>query len=120
MSYVTVFAAAVPNNHKEDYLAHVRETAEIFKKHGAVQYLECWGSEVPAGELTSFPLAVKCEPDETVVVGFAKWASKTAHDQGMPKVMQEMREGMQAGTLPKPPFDGKRLIFGGFDVILEL
>lgn len=120
MPYIIAYAAAVPSTLKDSYAEHVEQSAKIFKKHGAVRCVECWGVEIPPGKLTSFPLAVKCEPDETVVFGFAEWETKAAHDEGMPKVMSEMQERMKDGTLAEPPFDGKRMIFGGFDVLLEL
>ena len=120
MSFVSAFAAAVPTRNKDEYVMHIREASEIFKKHGASRCLECWGAEVPPGEVTSFPLAVKCGADETVVIGFVEWPSKASHDENMPKVMTEMQDGMKSGALRPPPFDGKRLIFGGFDVIMEL
>ena len=112
MSYIAVYVAAVHCDAKEAYLAHIRQTTEIFKRHGALRCVECWGDEVPDGEVTSFPLAVKCEPGEEVVFGFVEWASKRAHDEGMGLVMATMKEGMKAGTLFAPPLDGKRLIFG--------
>lgn len=120
MSYVTAFAAAVPNTDKDIYIKHIQQSADLFKKHGADHILECWGSDVPVGEITSFPRAVKCKPDETVVIGIVQWPSKEAHDQGMQNVMDEMRDGIESGTLSKPPFDGKHMIFGGFEVILNM
>ena len=119
MIYITAFAAAVPTEKKDDYVAHINETIGIFKEHGAARCIECWGSEVPAGQVTSFPMAVKCEPEETVVIGFIEWPSKAIHDEGMPRVMGAMEQGMKAGTLREPPFDGRRMIFGGFDVVAE-
>ena len=120
MPYIVAYVAAVPSTEKDAYATHVEEATKIFKKHGAVRCVECWGADIPPGKLTSFPLAVKCEPDETVVLGFAEWESKAAHDEGMPKVMNEMRDGMTAGTFAEPPFDGKRMIFGGFDVLMDM
>ena len=119
MLFMTAYVAAVPTKEKDTYFKHIEQAADLFKQHGATRVVECWGSDVPAGELTSFPLAVKCEPDETVVIGFVEWPSKESHDENMPKVMEGMREHMKKGTLGAPPFDGKRLIFGSFDVILE-
>ena len=98
MSFVTAFAAAVPTKNKADYLEHVAQAAEIFKRHGAVRVLECWGSDVPPGEVTSFPLAVKCEADETVAIGMVEWPSKAVHDDQMPKVMDAMGEAMKSGS----------------------
>lgn len=120
MSFLSAFAAAVPTRDKDAYVAHIQETAEVFLAHGALRCIEGWGSDVPAGEITSFPLAVKCEPDETVVIGFVEWPSRASYDEGMPKVMNDMQEGMKSGALREPPFDGKRMIFGGFDVLVRL
>jgi len=67
MSYVDGFVAAVPTAKKEDFRSHSAAMAELFKEYGALSVVDCWGHEVPDGEVTSFPLAVKCQPDETVV-----------------------------------------------------
>jgi len=120
MSFVTVFASAVPTESKSNYLEHVEQAAEVFRQHGAVRVLECWGTQVPQGKVTSFPLAVKCEVDETVSIGIVEWPSKAVHDKGMPKVISEIGKSMNTGTMSQPPYDGSRMIFGGFEVILEI
>lgn len=117
MAYVDGFVAAVPNAEKENYRNHARASAEVFKEHGALRVVECWGDDVPDGEVTSFPMAVKCQEDETVVFAWITWPSRSARDQGMEKVMVDPR--MQPDVNPMP-FDGKRLIFGGFETIVEL
>ncbi len=112
MTFVDCFAAAVSADRKQEYVTHVEKAAAAFTGAGAEGVHECWGVDVPDGELTSFPLAVKAEPGEVVVIGWVIWPSKEARDVGMPKAMaalQEMGEHM--------PFDGKRLIFGGFETI---
>ena len=114
MPYVDAFAAAVPTANREAYIAHASKAADVFKKHGALRYMENWGSDVPDGETTSFPLAVKCGSDETVVVGWAVWPDKATRDTGMQAAMSD--PDMQMGSMP---FDGKRLIFGGFETIVE-
>ena len=88
----------------------------MFKSHGAIRLVECWGDDVPDGEVTSFPLAVKCRESETVVFSWIVWPSKAVRDAGMKKVMSDPR--MTEDNNPMP-FDGKRLIFGGFQKVLE-
>ena len=113
MSYVDCFAAAVPTANRADYLAHAETAADCFKENGAISVTECWGEDVPQGERTSFPRAVECKDDETVVIGFVVWPSKGVRDAGMQKVMGDSR---MAGPMP---FDGKRLIYGGFDALFQ-
>lgn len=116
MSYVDGFVAAVPNKRKEDYLEHARAAAKVFKDHGALKVIECWGEDVPSGEQTSFPMAVQCQDDESVVFSWVLWPSKEARNAGWDKIMQDPR--MDPSTNPMP-FDGKRMIYGGFNQILE-
>lgn len=114
MAYVDGFVAAVPTANRETFKAHAEEFAVIFREYGAVKIVECWGDDVPDGEVTSFPMAVKCQEDETVVFSWIVWPSKETRTAAMEKMMEDPR--MQAADMP---FDGKRLIFGGFDVLLE-
>jgi uncharacterized protein YbaA (DUF1428 family) len=116
MDYIDGFVAAVPNANKAAYIQHARQAAQVFKDHGALALVECWGNDVPEGKLTSFPLAVKCEPDETVVFGWIRWPSREVRDAGMAKAMADPR--LMPSDNPMP-FDGKRMIFGGFEVMLE-
>lgn len=116
MSYVDGFVAALPNNKKQDFLDHSRISGEIFKRHGALKTVENWGDDVPPGEVTSFPQAVQCGDDETVVFSWVVWPSKEARNAGWAKIMEDPE--MSPDTNPMP-FDGKRLIFGGFETILE-
>jgi uncharacterized protein YbaA (DUF1428 family) len=78
--------------------------------------VECWGDDVPEGKLTSFPMAVQRKDDETVVFSWIIWPSREVRDQAMKKVMADPR--LQPNTNPMP-FDGKRLIYGGFEMIVE-
>lgn len=116
MNYVDGFVAAVPTANKEKYIKHAREAAVVFKEHGALKLVECWGDDVPDGTVTSFPMAVKCKPDETVIFSWIVWPSRDIRNQGMAKVMEDPR--LQAETNPMP-FDGKRLIYGGFEMVVE-
>ena len=114
MSYIDGFVAAVPTDNKEKYIEHARLSAVVFKENGALEIIEAWGNDVPQGEVTSFPLAVKCEANETVVFSTVIWPSKEVRDAGWEAIMQDPR--MSEGSNPMP-FDGERLIYGGFEVI---
>ena len=114
MKYIDGFVAAVPTDKQKEYLRHARDAAVIFKEFGALDVVETWGDDVPDGKLTSFPMAVQRKPDETVVFSWVTWPSRAARDEGMKKFMEDPRmQDMQM------PFDGKRMIYGGFQVILE-
>ncbi|MEE4236256.1 MAG: DUF1428 domain-containing protein [Anderseniella sp.] len=114
MTYVDGFLAAVPNAKKQQYIKHAREASAMFKEFGALKLVECWGDDVPDGKLTSFPMAVKKEEDETVVFSWVLWPSKTVRDEGWQRMMKDER--MQMADMP---FDGKRMIYGGFEMVVE-
>ncbi|RVU86059.1 DUF1428 domain-containing protein [Leucothrix sargassi] len=114
MSYIDGFVAAVPTENKEKYIEHARLSAEVFKEYGALEIIEAWADDVPDGEVTSFPLAVKCEANETVVFSSVMWPSKEVRDAGWESIMQDPRMNEENNPMP---FDGKRLIYGGFKVI---
>lgn len=115
MNYVDAFVLAVPTSKRESYTSLSQLSAATFKEFGALRIVECWGDDVPPGKLTSFPMAVKCEPDETVVFSWIEWPSKQARDEGMKKFMTDSRLSKL-----EMPFDGKRMIFGGFVPIIEV
>ena len=114
MTYVDGFVAAVPQANKAAYLDHVREAAALFKDHGAVRMVENWGDDVPEGKVTDFHRSVRKKDDEAVLFSWIEWPSREARDAGMKALMQDER----MKTL-KMPFDGQRLIFGGFSPIVE-
>ncbi len=114
MNYLDGFVAAVPMANKEAFLKHAQEAAVVFKEYGALNVVESWGDDVPEGKLTSFPMAVKREEGETVVFSWIQWPSKAARDSAWEKIMADPR--MQNSQMP---FDGKRMIFGGFQIIME-
>ncbi|MEE2524740.1 DUF1428 domain-containing protein [Hyphobacterium sp. HN65] len=117
MSYVDGYVIAVPTANKDAYRKLAEAMASNFKDHGALSVVESWGDDVPDGKLTSFPLAVKAGADETVVFSWAVWPDKATRDAGMKAVMEDER--MQAIGPDSMPFDGQRMIFGGFEVIVE-
>jgi uncharacterized protein YbaA (DUF1428 family) len=116
MNYVDGFVCAVPTAKREEYRRHAEMAAPVFKEHGALKLVECWGDDVPEGKLTSFPMAVKCGADETVVFSWIMWPSRQARDAGMKKVMADPRMKPDANPMP---FDGKRLIYGGFEMLVD-
>jgi len=117
MSYIDGFVAAVPTANRDAYRKHAEMAADVFKDHGALKLVECWGDDVPDGKLTSFPMAVKKADDETVVFSWIVWPSRQVRDAGMKNVMADPR--VQPNVNPMP-FDGKRLIYGGFEVLVEI
>ncbi|MBM3106129.1 DUF1428 domain-containing protein [Pseudomonas sp. P66] len=117
MSYVDGFVIAVPTANREQFKQHAEEAAVVFKECGAQRVIECWGDDVPDGKLTSFPMAVKCKPDETVVFSWILWPSRQVRDAGMKKMMEDPR--LQPDKNPMP-FDGQRMIFGGFNILVDV
>ncbi|MFJ2690696.1 DUF1428 domain-containing protein [Pseudomonas sp. NPDC087336] len=116
MSYVDGFVAAVPTANREKFRKHAEMAAAIFMENGALSLAECWGDDVPDGKLTSFPMAVKLEENETVVFSWIVWPDKPTRDTGMAKLMTDPR--IQPDINPMP-FDGQRMIFGGFEMIVK-
>jgi uncharacterized protein YbaA (DUF1428 family) len=115
MNYVSGYVIPVPTEKRGAYLKQAQLAATIFKECGALRIVECWGDDVPPGKLTSFPMAVKCEPNEVVVFSWVEWPSKQVHEVGMKKFMADERlESMDM------PFDGKRMIMGGFQAMLDV
>ena len=117
MNYVDGFVAAVPTANRDAYRQHAERAAKVFKEFGALSVVESWGDDVPEGKLTSFPLAVQRKNDETVVFSWVTWPSRAVRDDGWKKVMADPR--LQPDTNPMP-FDGKRLIYGGFETIVSV
>jgi uncharacterized protein YbaA (DUF1428 family) len=116
MTYVDGFVAAVPTANRETYKEHAKAAAVVFKEHGALKVVERWEDDVPEGKLTSFPMAVKRKVDEAVVFSWILWPSRNVRDEGMKKVMADPR--LQPDKNPMP-FDGKRLVYGGFEMLVE-
>ena len=116
MDYVDGFVCAVPMANKQKYVEHATKAAAVFKEHGALRVVECWGDDVPDGKVTSFTMAVKKTDDETVVFSWVVWSSREARDAGWKKVMEDPRMQPEANPMP---LDGKRLIYGGFQIIME-
>lgn len=116
MSYIEGFIAAVPAANKDAYARHAAEAAPLFKEFGATRLVEGWGDDIPDGKVTDFKSAVRAKEDEIVVFGWMEYPSRQARDAANEKMrsdprMKEMGEAM--------PFDGQRMIFGGFEPMLD-
>jgi uncharacterized protein YbaA (DUF1428 family) len=116
MSYVDGFVVVVPKERIEDYKAMARRAGEVWKEHGALAFVECVGDDVPYGELTSFPRAVQAKDDEVVVFSWIVYESREQRDAVNAKVMADPR---LKADMTDMPFDGKRMIYGGFTTLLR-
>ena len=117
MSYIDGFVIAVPTANRQQFIDHARHFDALFIELGALRVVECWGDDVPDGKVTDFRRAVQATADETVAFSWVEWPDKATRDAGMKKMMDDPR--MDPSATPMP-FDGKRMIFGGFDLALEL
>ena len=115
MSYFDGFMAAVPAANRAAYIEHAAASWPHFAKLGAVAMQECWGDDVPEGQVTSMPMAVKAEADEVVVFSWVEWPDKTTRDAAWGVMMTDP----DFAGLGEMPFDGKRMIFGGFESLLS-
>ena len=117
MRYVEGFVVAVPAANKETYRKHAAEAAPLFKEFGANRMVECWGDDVPEGKLTDFRRAVQAKEDEVVVFSWIEYPSKEVRDAANKRIMTDPRMKAMGEAMP---FDGKRMIFGGFAPILDV
>ena len=115
MSYIDGFVVPVPKGNKERYQELAARAAPIFLEHGALRMVECWGNDVPVGKVNDFRTSVIAEEGEDVVFSWIEWPDKATRDAGQEKVMHDPR--MQEDG--EPPFSGARMIYGGFDVMLD-
>ena len=114
MSFVTGFLTPVKIEDKDRYIASAKAGWALFKEFGCLEQVETWGVDTPDGKVTSFPMAVKLEPGEVVAFSWLKWTDKAAADAAWEKMMQDPR--MKDMDMP---FDGKRMMWGGFETIFE-
>ncbi len=121
MSYIDGFVIAVPTANKQKFIDHAKSADSLFIELGATRILECWGDDVPDGKLTDFRRAVQASADETVVFSWVEWPDKAIRDVAMSKMESLMKTDDRFNPAKNPmPFDGKRMIYGGFTPLVEL
>ena len=115
--YVDGFVVPVPRENIEAYRQMSETAGRVWKEHGALEYVECIADDVKPGEITSFPQAVKLQDDEVVVFSWAVYESREHRDRVLAAVMSDPRINMDPKSMP---FDGKRMFWGGFNVLLAM
>jgi len=125
MSYIDGFVIAVPTANKQKFLDHAKLGDSVFIDLGATRVIECWGDDVQDGKVTDFRKAVLAQDDETVVFSWIEWPDKATRDSAMKKMSEWMNNPEKVDPRMDPdknpmPFDGKRLIYGGFAPLVEL
>jgi uncharacterized protein YbaA (DUF1428 family) len=125
MTYIDGFVIACPKANKDKFIEHAKTGDSVFMDLGALRVVECWGDDVPAGHTTDFRMAVKAEEDEEVLFSWIEWPDKATRDAAMATMTEWMNDPAKADPRMDPeknpmPFDGKRLIFGGFTPVLDL
>jgi uncharacterized protein YbaA (DUF1428 family) len=119
MSYVDGFIVPVPKKAVKTYLGIAKKAGKVWKDHGALEYVECVADDVKPGKWTSFPQSVKLKKDEVVIFSYIVYKSRAARDRCMAKVMKDPRLAKMMD--PKSmPFDGKRMIWGGFKTRIDM
>jgi len=112
MSYIDGFVAAVPTANEAAYLEHARSIADVFRGLGALRQVQCWGDDVKEGHTTDFRRAVQATEDESVVFAWIEWPDKATRDAAIARVTNDP-------PARDMPFDGKRVIYGGFRPIVD-
>lgn len=119
MSYIDGFVIAVPTINKQKFIDHADSADSVFLDMGATRVLECWGDDIPEGKATDFRMAVKAKDDESVVFSWIEWPDKATRDAAMAKMMDPENYDPRMDPEKNPmPFDGKRMIFGGFEPVV--
>ena len=116
MSYIDGFVIAAPTANRQEVIDYAARFDPIFLELGALRVVEAWGDDVPHGTLTDFHRAVEAKDDETVMFSWIEWPDKATRDAGMKAIMEDPRMN-EANPMP---FDGKRMIFGGFEIAVDL
>ena len=116
MPYIDGFVIAVPTANKQKFIDHAKLGDSVFMDLGAVRVVECWGDDVPHGKQTDFYRAVAAKDDEAVLFSWIEWPDKATRDAGMKQVMDDPRMGPDNPM----PFDGARMIYGGFAPVVDL
>ena len=119
MSYIDGFVIAVPKSRQQDFTDHANRADPVFIEWGATRIVECWEEDVPDGSSTDFRKAVKATEDEAVVFSWVEWPDKATRDAAMAKMMGDNPDPRMDPKVNPMPFDGKRMIFGGFTPVVQ-
>jgi uncharacterized protein YbaA (DUF1428 family) len=121
MTYIDGFVIAVPKANKQKFIDHAGKADSLFIEMGALRVIECWGDDVPDGKVTDFRMAVKAEADEDVIFSWIEWPDKATRDKCYAVMMDPAFKDPRMDPANNPmPFDGKRMIWGGFSPIVDL
>jgi uncharacterized protein YbaA (DUF1428 family) len=121
MSYIDGFVIAVPSANKQKFIDHANNADSMFIEMGAIRVLECWADDVPEGKTTDFRRAVKAEADEDVIFSWIEWPDKETRDKAYAMMMDPGNTDPRMDMEKNPmPFDGKRMIFGGFKPVVDM
>ena len=121
MTYVDGFVIAVPKSNKQKFIDHARAGDSVFLELGATRILECWEDDVPDGQRTDFRRAVQAGDDEAVVFSWIEWPDKVTRDAAHGRMGELTKTDDRMNPEKNPmPFDGKRMIFGGFAPVIQL
>lgn len=121
MPYIQGFVIAVPKQNKDKFIEHAKLGDSVFLELGATRILECWEADVPDGKVTDFRRAVQATADEAVVFSWIEWPDKATWDAAAGKMEELMKTDPRMNPEKNPmPFDGKRMIFGGFQPVVTL
>ncbi|MFI2809671.1 MULTISPECIES: DUF1428 domain-containing protein [Microbulbifer] len=117
MNYIDAFVIPVPTANKKAFIEHAERADPVFMDLGATRVVECWADDVPEGKHTDFQRSVALKADESLVYGWVEWPDKAVRDAAMAKMMDDPRMNPESNPMP---FDGKRMIFGGFVPVVNL
>ena len=121
MTYIDGFVIAVPKANKEKFIEHARTGDSVFYDLGAKRILECWEDDVPDGKTTDFRRAVQATEDEAVVFSWIEWPDKATRDAAMARMEELVKTDPRLNPKKNPmPFDGRRLIYGGFAPVVTI
>ncbi|MFN3818409.1 DUF1428 domain-containing protein [Blastomonas sp.] len=121
MSYIDGFVIPCPTENREKFIEHARAADAMFIEMGALRITECWGDDVPVGKTTDFRMAVKAQDGEAVIFSWIEWPDKATRDAAMARMMDPANTDPRMDPAKNPmPFDGKRMIFGGFETVVDL
>lgn len=125
MTYVDGFVIACPRANRDKFIVHARMGDAVFIEMGALRVVECWGDDIQPGHTTDFRMAVKAADDEEVLFSWIEWPDKATRDAAMARMTEMMNDPSKVDPRMDPaknpmPFDGKRLIFGGFVPVVEM